>query len=84
MTTTISSPTADEIKAARKALSLTQEQAAILVKSTRRTWQDWEAGKATMHPGLWLLFHLKTDAFGIWKNRQVDGLDYQKEAHSDW
>ncbi|WP_334188694.1 ribbon-helix-helix protein, CopG family [Noviherbaspirillum sp.] len=24
------------------------------------------------------------DAFGLWKNRQVDGLDYQEQMRSEW
>ena len=37
-------------------------EGARLIHSTLRTWQDWEAGKARMHPGLWELFILKTRA----------------------
>ena len=50
------SPTPQEIKQARKATGLSQTKAAALIHSTYRTWQDWEAGKARMHPGLWELF----------------------------
>lgn len=38
--------------------------AAALIHSTLRTWQDWEAGVARMHPGLWELFCLKTGTAG--------------------
>lgn len=55
-------PYPTEIKAAREAAFLTQTKAAALVCSKLRTWQDWEAGKARMHPGLWELFKLKTAA----------------------
>ncbi|WP_136420347.1 ribbon-helix-helix protein, CopG family [Herbaspirillum sp. ST 5-3] len=24
------------------------------------------------------------DAFGLWKNRKVDGLEYQEQARSEW
>lgn len=54
------SPTPAAILAAREAASLTQAGAAALVHSTLRTWQDWEAGKARMHAGLWELFCIKT------------------------
>ncbi len=53
------SPTPEEIRAARKKSRLSQTAAAKLIYSTLRTWQDWEAGKAHMHPGLWELFRRK-------------------------
>lgn len=56
------SPTPEEIKQARKATGLSQSKAAALIYSTYRTWQDWEAGKAHMHPGLWELFLRKRPA----------------------
>lgn len=52
-------PTPDEIQAARSGAGLSQTAAAALIYSTLRTWQDWEAGKAAMHPGLWELFNIK-------------------------
>jgi DNA-binding transcriptional regulator YiaG len=51
-------PTPEQIIQARKAAGLTQTQAAGLIFSTLRTWQDWEAGARRMHPGLWRLFQL--------------------------
>jgi DNA-binding transcriptional regulator YiaG len=53
-------PSPEDIRAAREAAELSQTAAAALIHSTMRTWQDWEAGKARMHPGLWELFRLKT------------------------
>lgn len=50
-------PDPAEIRAARGDMS--QTEAAALIYSTLRTWQDWEAGKARMHPGLWELFNIK-------------------------
>lgn len=55
------SPTPAAIRAARKRAKLTQEEAGALVYVSRRTWQDWEAGIAQMHAGLWELFTLKTN-----------------------
>lgn len=52
-------PTPAEIRAARERARLTQTAAASLIYSTLRTWQDWEAGIARMHPGLWELFRQK-------------------------
>jgi hypothetical protein len=45
-----------DIRTARKSSGLSQTAAAELIYSTLRTWQDWEGGKANMHPGLWELF----------------------------
>jgi DNA (cytosine-5)-methyltransferase 1 len=55
------SPTPDDIREARSRTGLSQTAAATLIHSTLRTWQDWEAGKAKMHPGLWELFLLKSE-----------------------
>jgi len=53
-------PTPEQIRSRRVADRLTQTRAAALIFSSKRTWQDWEAGIARMHPGLWELFVLKT------------------------
>ncbi|MFZ3141130.1 helix-turn-helix domain-containing protein [Polaromonas sp.] len=53
-------PGSEEIKEARQRAGLTQTQAAELVHAKLRTWQDWEAGVAKMHAGLWELFCIKT------------------------
>lgn len=54
-------PEPSEIKATRLEEKLTQAEAADLIHSRLRTWQDWEAGKAKMHAGLWELFLLKLE-----------------------
>jgi DNA-binding transcriptional regulator YiaG len=51
-------PSPEQIRAARDAAGLSQTAAAAMIYSTMRTWQDWEAGKSRMHPGLWRLFKL--------------------------
>jgi DNA-binding transcriptional regulator YiaG len=53
-------PTPEEVRAAREVAGLSQSAAAARVYSTRRTWQDWEAGIARMHPGLFELFLIKS------------------------
>lgn len=62
----IGAPAAADVRAARVAAGLTQTQAAALVHTVLRTWQTWEStgtiSTATMHPGLWELFLLKTRA----------------------
>lgn len=52
-------PTPDQIREARATAGLSQLAAAALIHSKTRTWQDWEAGKAAMHAGLWELFNRK-------------------------
>jgi DNA-binding transcriptional regulator YiaG len=53
-------PDPGAIRDAREAAGLSQTAAAALIYSTMRTWQDWEAGVARMHPGLFELFRFKT------------------------
>lgn len=55
-------PKPAEIVRLREAAGLTQTEAAELVCSTLRTWQDWEAGIARMHGGLWRLFNIEVKA----------------------
>jgi len=52
-------PTPLDIRKARLNAGLSQSAAAALIYSTLRTWQDWEAGNARMHPGLFELFCIK-------------------------
>lgn len=52
-------PTPSQIREARDNAGISQLSAAELIHSALRTWQDWEAGKARMHPGLWELFLIK-------------------------
>ena len=55
----ITIPAPQQIVALRKTAGLTQTQAAELIHSKLRTWQDWESGKAKMHEAHWELFQLK-------------------------
>lgn len=55
-------PQPSEIITAREASGLTQSEAAALVHSGLRTWQQWEAGDRRMHPALWELFVLKINS----------------------
>lgn len=52
-------PTPAQIRSARIAAGLTQTQAAALIYSSLRSWQQWEAGDRRMHPGLFELFKIK-------------------------
>jgi len=47
------------LKVLRASAGWTQEECAAAIHSTRRTLQDWEAGIAAMHPGLWELLNIK-------------------------
>ena len=53
------SPSPVEIKEARVAAGLTQTEAAALVLSKMRSWQNWESGVREMHPAVWELFQIK-------------------------
>lgn len=55
-------PNPTDVIALREGAGLTQSQAAAMVHSGLRTWQQWEAGDRRMHPGLWELFRLKIQA----------------------
>lgn len=52
-------PTPQQIKQARTDAGLTQQQAADLVRVTKRAWQYYEAGQRTMSAAVWELFNLK-------------------------
>jgi putative transcriptional regulator len=54
-----SSPDPAEVLAARTAAGLTQTEAADLVHTTLRSWQQWEAGDRRMHPAFFELFTIK-------------------------
>lgn len=51
-----STPKPAEIRALRESLGLSQTAAAKIVYSTLRSWQNWEAGDAKMHPAIWAWF----------------------------
>jgi DNA-binding XRE family transcriptional regulator len=48
----------NKIKQARKDAGLTQRQAADLVYSSLRTWQNWERN-GNIHPAIFELFMMK-------------------------
>lgn len=53
-------PDPASIEAARRAMKMTQRQAAEVVYGTEAAWKAWESGNRPMHAGLWELFKLKT------------------------
>jgi putative transcriptional regulator len=52
-------PTQAEVKAAREAAGLTQDEAGKLVHSDWKGWQQWEYGKRNMKSRTWELFQIK-------------------------
>ncbi|AAV83360.1 DNA (cytosine-5-)-methyltransferase [Idiomarina loihiensis] len=52
-----------ELKQLRERLCLTQSQAASLVHSSVRAWQQWESGERQMHPAIRELFTIKTKTY---------------------
>lgn len=68
-------PTPEQIKDARIQAGLSQLGAAELIYSKMRTWQDWEAGIAKMHEGLWELFQIKTISQRAQEGTRHDGAD---------
>lgn len=54
------SPASNQIRAARLAAGLSQQQAGELILSSGRSWENWEQGRVKMHPGLFDYFLLKT------------------------
>ena len=54
------SPNSQEIKKARNAVKLTQQQSANVVFAAVRIWRYYEAGQRKMPPAIWELFMLKT------------------------
>jgi putative transcriptional regulator len=60
MASTKTIPTPADIRAAREAAGLTQTQAAALIYSGLRAWQEWEAGNRKMHPQLFEAFCQKS------------------------
>lgn len=58
----LSPPRPDEVRQARDHAGHTQELAAATVHATARRWREWEAGQHRMHPGLWELYLLRTQA----------------------
>lgn len=60
----VDNPTPAQIRAAREAAGLTQEQAAELVYVGLRAWQRYEDAREStewrpMHPSMWELFNIK-------------------------
>lgn len=66
----MTSPTPDQIRAARVVAGLSQPEAGALILSSKRSWENWEHGRAKMHPGLFDYFLIRTGQ----DNRTTAGL----------
>lgn len=53
-------PTPEQIRAARAASGLSRAAAAGLIYASLSSWEAWESGTRSMHPGLFELFLIKT------------------------
>ena len=53
-------PTPQQIKSARAAAGLTQEQAAAVIHKKQLAWQRYESGDRAMDAAYWELFLIKT------------------------
>lgn len=54
-----SNPRPDEISGLRTDAGLTQQQAADLIRASKRSWENWEQGRVKMHPGLFDYFLIR-------------------------
>lgn len=60
-------PTPEQVKQAREAvqenqsigITAAQDWCASALHTSRRSFQQWEAGERTMHPAFWELFGIK-------------------------
>lgn len=50
----------EQLKNLREELKLTQKEAAAVIHSSLRAWQQWESGIRKMHPAFFELFLIKT------------------------
>lgn len=66
----VRAPTSAEIISVRESMGLTQSEAASLVHSVLRSWQQWEAGDRKMKPAVWELFCLKCGVMELAKVRK--------------
>ena len=65
-------PRPEEIQASRAEAGMTQAEAAEVVLGSVRAWQNWEQAERRMHPGLWLLWQLRTRDR---RRRRADGAE---------
>jgi putative transcriptional regulator len=52
----VASPKGTEVRELRETFGISQTEAAEMVYSTLRSWQNWEADEVSMHPAIWAWF----------------------------
>jgi len=57
----MNNPSPQQVRQLRKDAGLTQTQAAALVHTSLRAWQQWEAGDRKMHPAFFELAKIKVE-----------------------
>jgi DNA-binding transcriptional regulator YiaG len=62
-------PTPEEIKEARANAGITQKNAAEILHTSIRAYQQWEAGDRAMHPAFWELFLVKLERINCLKDQ---------------
>lgn len=80
------SPKGAEIRGLRESFGISQTQAAEMVYSTLRTWQNWEAEEVSMHPAIWAWFKHCTQTAGSpgARQRSKPAVKYVRRMISFW
>lgn len=68
-------PSPLDVRQARQAAGLSQDQAAFLAKSSKPSWYCWENGYRMMSLPTWNLFLLKT---------RQDWRDFSRDGYPGW
>jgi DNA-binding XRE family transcriptional regulator len=77
-------PKGAEVRELRESLGLSQSQAAELVYSTLRSWQNWEAGDVGMHPAVWCWFRHQVESKEGPSSRARPAVKYVRRVISFW
>lgn len=72
-----------EIRRAREKADITQAQAAQLVHTKTRSWQQWEYGEARMSAASWELFCMKTNNAYVPNPSDAAGLALSTDQNAD-
>lgn len=77
-------PNPAEIRRLREKFDLSQTQAAELVYSTLRSWQNWEGGQVGMHPAIWAWFRHRVQSGEAPASRRAGAVKYVRRMISFW
>lgn len=83
------SPKGAEIRELRETFGISQTEAAEMVYSTLRSWQNWEADEVCMHPAIWAWFKHSVRSAGAatrpeGTQRQNHDVKYVQQTISFW